>query len=182
MIDRRLAIVVLVLATSCVSAPENYDPFTLPQIDWTPDLIPSNNQADRVLGGPSHLEKTTSYLNGGIPTYQSVYYDDAPDDAGKTGTFYYMLEDFPLADDVTSYLDQTLGDNHVPLDAAVPLTNGGRLYWLTGGPEVRMAMIQKKNILLRLKVNVVTARYNEKEFKKVALEIAEDTRSGALLW
>jgi hypothetical protein len=165
---------ILALVNGCASQPSFPDPFTRPQIDWTPSLVLDIDEAQRILGGPGRLEKVTTYLDEGTKTYVSAFKDDALDPrTGKAGILYYMYEEYESSDTVRSYLYSTLKENHVDPADGIRMEGGAELHYLTGSPVVRMAMILKGNRLIRLKVNVVTSHYGLAEFQEVATGMAE---------
>jgi len=166
--------VLLLSAVGCASQSVFQDPFTRPQIDWRPGLVLSIGEAERILGSQGHLEKDTAYLDNGTKAYQSAFYDDSPDPAtGKTGTLYFMYEEYQTADAASSFLESTLKANNIDPTEGVLKDGDARIYYLAGGKVVRMAMILKGNRLIRLKVNRVTSHYRVDEFQKVAGELAE---------
>jgi len=166
--------IVLVALGGCGSRVAYRDPFQFPQIEWKPDTILNAPQADRILGTPSRLEKTTAYAENGKRVFQSVFFDVAVDPVtGKKGALYFMVEEYPTSEAVLSYLNPMLRENHVNPDDGIPVEGGARLHYMAGGQVIRMVVIPKGNRLLRLKVNVVTSRYRLDEFRKVAEELAK---------
>lgn len=168
-----IAAVVLVSAACCKSPPAFHDTFTRPQIDWRPNLVLNVGKAERILGNPSRLEKVSSYLDDGTRVYQSAFRDDWIDpETHKTGTLYYMYEEYESSDAARSFLDSTLMENHINPGDGIRMEGGAELHYLKGGNVIRMVMILKENHLIRLKVNQLTDRYNLAEFQKVAGELA----------
>ena len=87
-----VALAVLVSTGGCSSQPVFQDPYTRPQIDWKPSLVLDIEEAERILGNKSHLQKVTAYLDVGTRTYQSSFRDDRFDPAtGKVGLFVNRL-------------------------------------------------------------------------------------------
>ena len=172
---KRLALLLnALLVAACQKQSGFQDPFTRPQIDWKPGLQLNVDEATRILGNPSRLEKTTAYLNDSITTYQTAFRDDWIDPAtGKTGVLYYMYEEWPSVAAAKSYLDNTLIENRVSPGNGTIMTGGAELHYLIGDPVVRMAMVCKENRLIRVKVNQVTSRYSVGEFRKVVESLAE---------
>jgi hypothetical protein len=163
----------VIAAVSCTSQPIIQDPFALPQIDWKPGIALDAAEAERILGNPSRLEKTTAYVDHGTKIYQSAFRDDWKDPGtGKTGILYYMYEEYESADAAKLFLDSTLKENHIDPNDGIRLRNGAEIHYLTGGEVTRMAMLLKENHLVRVKVNQVTSRYSLGEFRIVVSEIA----------
>ena len=60
-------------------------------------------------GNQSRLEKVTAYQGEGAKVYQSAFRDDWRDPAtGKTGSIYYMYEEYLGADAAKTFLAATL--------------------------------------------------------------------------
>ena len=169
-----VALAVFVSAGGCLSQPVFQDPFTRPQIDWKPGLVLDIEEAERILGNKSHLQKVTAYLDVGTRTYQSSFRDDRLDPAtGKTGILGYMYEEYRSAEAARSFLDSTLKANRLSPKDAIRMEGGAELHYFTGGDVIRMVMILKESRLIRLKVNPVTSHYSLVEFRKVAAELAK---------
>jgi hypothetical protein len=166
------SLAVLFLVAGCASPPHFEDPFARAQIAWRPALVLDAGDAGRILGATSHLDRVTSYLEGGTRTFQATFVDDtlAPA-AGRTGALGYMYEEYQTSEAARSYLDTTLKENRLSPSAAVRI-DGTELHYFTGGDIVRMVMILKGNHLVRLKVNPVPARYSLAEFRAVVGELA----------
>jgi hypothetical protein len=168
-----LAVAAVISLSGCQSQPAFQDPFTRPQINWSPSLLLNVEQAGRILGNRSRLEKVTAYWDDETRTYQSAFRDDWIDpETGKTGILYYMYEEYESGDAAASLLNSTLKANHISPAAGIRMHNGAELHYLSGGKVVRMVMILKSNHLIRIKVNQLTSRYSLNEFQKVATEIA----------
>jgi len=168
-----IAIGALLSAEGCRSQASFQDPFTRPQIDWTPTLVLQVDKAQRILGSQAHFEKVTSYLDKGTKAYQSAFRDDSLDpETRKAGTLYYMCEEYQSADAAKSFLDSTLKANHINPADGIRMESGAELHYFGRGDAVRMVVILKENQLVRLKVNPVTSRYSLVEFRKVAAELA----------
>jgi hypothetical protein len=89
------AVAAAISVGGCQSQPAFQDPFTRPQINWSPSILLNVGQAERILGNHSRLEKVTAYLDDGTRTYQSAFRDDWIDpETGKTGILYYMYEEY----------------------------------------------------------------------------------------
>lgn len=165
---------VLVSAGGCLSQPVFQDPFARPQIDWKPSLVLDIEEAERILGNKSHLEKVTAYLDEGTRAYQSSFRDDRLDPTtGRTGILGYMYEEYASAEAARSFLDSTLKANRLSPRDAIRMEGGAELHYYTGGNVIRMVMIRKETRLIRLKVNPVTSHYSLVEFQKVAAELAK---------
>ena len=160
-------------AAGCSLQPPFEDPFTRPQVAWTPNLVLDIESAARVLGSESRLEKVTAYLDDQTLAYQSEFRNEEPDPAtGKTGVLGYMFEEYRSAEAARSYLHSTLRANRLRPEDAILIEGGVELHYFTGTDVVRMVLILKENRLLRLKVNPVTSLYSLVEFKSVAAELA----------
>ncbi len=173
----RLGVIPLVAAivalAGCASQQGFRDPFTRPQIDWNPSVVLSVEEAERVLGNPSYLDRSTAYMDNGTKTYFSVFREVSSDPAtGKTGLLYYMYEEYATAVAARSYLYSTLDANHINPADGTRTEDGTEIHYLSGGPVVRMVMVLKQNHLIRLKVNPVTSRYSLGELRNAAEMLA----------
>ena len=169
-----VALAIAVSAGGCWSQPAFQDPFTRPQIDWMPSLVLDIEEAERILGNKSRLQKITAYLDEGTKVYQSSFRDDRLDPAtGKMGILGYMYEEYRTAEAARFFLDSTLKANHINPGERIRMEGGAEVHYLTGGDVIRMVMILKENRLIRLKVNPVTSHYNLVEFRMVAAELAK---------
>jgi hypothetical protein len=171
--DFPIALAALASVAGCSLRPPTDDPFTRPQIDWSPGLLLDRASAQRVLGNPCHLEKATAYLDGQTKTYQCAFRDDAFDPlTGKAGILYYMYEEHESAAGARSFLDSTLRANRLDPGDGIRVDSGAQLHYFAATDVVRMVMIRKENRLVRLKVNPVTSHYSFAEFRNVAAELA----------
>lgn len=157
----------------CEQEPAFQDPFTRTQIEWRPRLVLGTEDAARILGNRSRLEKVTAYEGEGAKVYQSAFRDDWHDPAtGKTGILYYMYEEYLDADAAKTFLAATLNANRINPANGIRTASGAELHYMAGGEVVRMVMVLKGNRLIRLKVNQVTSRYRLAELEQVAGELA----------
>ena len=75
-----------------------------PQIDWEPNVVLDIEEAKRILGDESRLEKVTAYREDQTRAYQSVFRDDLVDPAtGKTEFLYFMHEEYQTAEVARSF-------------------------------------------------------------------------------
>lgn len=164
---------VLVTAAGCTSQPAFQDPYTRPQISWQPSLVLEDPEAQRILGTPCRLDRTTAYLEEETKAYQSTFRDNGPDaSTGRTGVLYYMYEEYKTSEAARAWLYSTLRENRLDPAAGIRTKEGSEIHYLAGGSIVRMVMILRENRLVRLKVNPVTSHYRLEELQRVAEELA----------
>ena len=79
----------------CTNSKNTLLPSNARAIDWKPEVILTLTNAERILGEAGRLNEAVSYLDGSTKVYISKYSSNKNDEkSGKTGTLYYMIEEY----------------------------------------------------------------------------------------
>jgi len=127
--------------------------------------------AERILGEPAHLKDTSLTVRDDATEYQSAYTADAEDTkTHKTGTVYFMVEDFKetnTAGQVYTSIRKANQDNGIEILEGL----GDEAYFHSDNENFMMIMARKANKVIRLKVNKLTSHTSRDDFNIVSRNI-----------
>jgi hypothetical protein len=126
-----------------------------------------------ILGEPAHITDSSWTTEKEIIIYQNAYTANTPDPkGGKTGVFYFFIEQHPTATSAAkTYSDiKTANENH-----GIKVLNGlgDEAYFHTDNENFYYIMVRKGNTGFRIKVNKITSTTSLDAFNRVAKEIVE---------
>src|SRR5262245_1923716 len=105
-------IMVLAVLESCQPSGQTIHPTDHQPIDWKPQTLLTLAQAQSILGEKAHLSEHSSFVENAILTYTNAYMADTVDKtSGKTGTLYFMLEEYPNVESAASSYRSILDAN-----------------------------------------------------------------------
>lgn len=167
-------IAVLAALQSCQSSGQTVHPTDHQQVDWKPQTVLMLSQAESILGEKGHLSESSSFVENAILTYTSAYIADAVDKiSGKTGTLYFMLEEYPDVEAAASSYRSILDANKAHAGVQILSDMGDEAYFHSDGNNFLFMLVRKKTVMIRLKVNKTTSFTSKEEFMRVSQSLTD---------
>lgn len=138
----------------------------------TPAIF-SQADAEKIMGEPARLSDSATQTIQDTTIFQSTYTAVTTDKkSGKTGTIYFMYEQYKeasTAHNLLAYYQKANEKNGAKTVAGM----GDEAWYHTDGQNFYFIMARKGNKMIRLKVNKVTANTSADAFNAVAKEVVE---------
>jgi hypothetical protein len=137
-------------------------------IDWTPEVILTLTDAERILGEAGHLDEAVSYLDGGTKVYISQYSANKTDEiSGKTGVLYFMIEEYQSVDSARNSYESIRAANEKAAGVE-PLSGvGSEAYFHSDGENFLFVLTRSEKFMIRMKVNKTTSHTDQAAFREV---------------
>lgn len=141
-------------------------------ITINPGRLFTEADAEKILGTPSHLSNSSTKQEADALTYRCKYEADTKDRISqKTGTIYFLFEDFHLARLAQKkYKEIKNANEHLGIEVLANL--GEEAYYHSDGTNFYFIMVRKGAKVFNLKVNKITSTTNLEAFKRTAKKIA----------
>lgn len=161
-------ILVFISLLACATARMSLRPENAKIIEWRPEIILSQTDAERILGEAGHLDETVAYSEGITKVYSSQFSSNTHDQvSGKTGTIYYMFEEYPDAELAHRMYQSIFTSNEKAAGVRVVPSVADQAYFHSDGQNFLFALVRKDNHLIRIKVNKTTSHTDEAAFHEL---------------